>query len=71
MNRTLGILLTLIGVIILILSLFTYTKKKNIVDVGPIKVSVDQKQSTDWMPYTGGILFIGGVILLATSRKGR
>ena len=69
MNRTLGILLTLIGAVILILSIFTYTKKKNIVDVGPLKVSVDQKQSTGWMPYTGGILFIGGIILLAASRK--
>lgn len=71
MNRGLGMLLAVIGAVILILSIFTYTKKKKIIDAGPIQVAVDQKQSTNWMPYAGGILFAGGIILLVTSRKSR
>jgi hypothetical protein len=71
MNKGLGMLLTVIGALILILSVFTYKKKKKIIDADPIQVSIDQKQSTDWMPYAGSILFAGGIILLVTSRKSR
>jgi hypothetical protein len=69
MNRQIGIVLTLIGAVMLVLSVFTYTKKEKIIDAGPLQISVNKKQSTDWLPYSGGILFIGGIILLATSRK--
>ncbi|HJP62021.1 MAG TPA: hypothetical protein VJ844_01180 [Mucilaginibacter sp.] len=69
MNRKLGIALTVIGAIMLIVSLVTYKKKEKVVDFGPLQVSAEKRQSLYWMMYPGGILFIGGIILLATSRK--
>ena len=69
MNRKLGAALTVIGAIMLIVSLVTYKKKEKVVDFGPLQVSAEKRQSLDWMMYPGGILFIGGIILLATSRK--
>jgi len=69
MNRKLGVALTVIGAVMLIVSLVTYKKKEKVVDFGPLQVSAEKRQSLDWMMYPGGILFIGGIILLATSRK--
>lgn len=69
MNRKLGFVFTLVGAVLIILSMMTYKKKEKVIDVGPLQMSAEKSQSLDWMLYPGGILFIGGIVLLATSRK--
>jgi hypothetical protein len=69
MNRTLGIILIVIGAVMLIWTGFSYTKREKVVDAGPIQISADKQKSVNWPPYTGGILFFGGVLLIATSKK--
>ena len=69
MNRTIGIVLIIIGAAMLIWTGFTYTKKEKIVDAGPIQISADREKSVNWPPYLGGILLIGGVVIVATAKK--
>jgi uncharacterized membrane protein len=67
--KILAFVLIVIGVIMLVATGFTYTKKEKIVDAGPIQISADREKSVNWPPYAGGILIIGGVILLVTVKK--
>ena len=69
MNKTIGIIMIALGIIMLIWTGFTYTKKEKIIDAGPIQVSADRQKSVNWSPYAGGILVIGGVIVLVTAKK--
>jgi drug/metabolite transporter (DMT)-like permease len=69
MNRTIGIFLLIIGVIMLVWTGFTYTKKEKVIDAGPIQVSADRQHTVNWPPYAGGLLVIGGIILLVTGKK--
>ena len=69
MNKTLGIILIIIGAAMLIWTGFTYTKKEKIVDAGPIEISADRQKTVNWPPYLGGILLIGGIVIVATSKK--
>ena len=69
MNRTIGIILIIIGAAMLIWTGFTYTKKEKVVDAGPLQVSVDKQKSINWPPYLGGILVLGGIIVVATAKK--
>ncbi|RFZ82180.1 hypothetical protein DYU05_16300 [Mucilaginibacter terrenus] len=69
MNRTIGIVLIILGIVMLVWTGFTYTKKEKIVDAGPIQVSADKQKSVNWPPYLGGILLIGGIVLVATAKK--
>ena len=69
MNRTIGIVLIIVGIAMLIWTGFTYTKKEKVVDAGPLQVSVDKKHSVNWPPYAGGILLLGGIIIVATAKK--
>jgi uncharacterized membrane protein len=69
MNKTLGILLIVIGAAMLIWTGFTYTKKEKIIDAGPIQVSADREKTVNWPPYLGGILLVGGIVIVATSKK--
>ena len=69
MNRTIGIILIIIGAAMLIWTGFTYTKKEKVVDAGPLQVSVDKQKSLNWPPYLGGILVLGGIVIVATAKK--
>jgi uncharacterized membrane protein len=69
MNKSLGLILTVIGAILLIWTGFTYTKKEKIIDAGPIQVSADREKSVNWPPYAGGIVLLAGVVILISSNK--
>jgi uncharacterized membrane protein len=69
MNRTIGIVLIIIGAAMLIWTGFTYTKKEKIVDAGPIQISADKQKTVNWPPYLGGILLVGGIVIVATAKK--
>jgi uncharacterized membrane protein len=69
MSRTIGIIMIIIGAVMLIWTGFTYTKKEKIVDAGPLEISAEKEHSVNWPPYAGGILLIGGIVIVATSKK--
>ena len=69
MNRTIGLILIVLGVVTLIWTGFSYTKKEKVIDAGPIQVSADKEKSVNWPPYLGGILLIGGIVVVATAKK--
>jgi hypothetical protein len=69
MQKTFGLVLIAIGVIMLIWTGFTYTKRDKLVDAGPIHISADREHEVNWSPYAGGLLVVGGAILVATAKK--
>jgi hypothetical protein len=71
MNRNLGIILIVIGAIMLIWTGINYTKKEKVVDLGPLQVSVDKKETIAWPPYLGAIFLIGGIVIFVTGKKSR
>jgi len=70
MKNTAGLIMIVLGVVMLIWTGFTYTKKEKLIDAGPIQVSADKEKSVNWPPYAGGILILGGVILAVVNKKG-
>lgn len=69
MQRTIGILCVVIGIVMLIWTGFSYTRREKVVDAGPVHISADKQKSVNWPPYAGGIVLVAGVILLATGRR--
>ena len=70
MGRTIGIVLMILGIVLLVWTGFTYTKKEKIIDAGPIQVSADREKSVNWPPYAGAIVLIVGAGLFITNKKG-
>ena len=68
-TKTLGIVTAIIGVLMLIYTGFNYVTEKNVVDIGPMQMSVDQNHHVQWSPIAGAVLLIGGIILVAIDRK--
>lgn len=69
MNKTIGLVLIIVGIAMLIWTGFSYTKREKVVDAGPIQISVDKEKSVNWPPYAGGIILVAGVIVFVTSKR--
>lgn len=71
MQKSLGIVFLIVGIVMLIWTGFSYTKREKVVDAGPVHISADKHKSVSWPPYAGGILVIAGIVMLVTDRGRR
>lgn len=65
-----GIVLIVLGAVGLIYGGITYTSKKNVLDMGPIQVQVDDTKHIPVPPIAGGAALAVGIVLLFVGRKG-
>lgn len=68
--RIVAIVLIVAGVLGLVYGSFSYTKETHETDIGPIELSVKEKQSVNVPVWAGvGAIVAGGAILLFASKK--
>lgn len=70
-SRWIGLLLIVLGAIGLAYGGITYTKKRHAVDLGPLQVKVDEKESVPIPPLIGGLAIAAGVVVLALGGRRR
>jgi drug/metabolite transporter (DMT)-like permease len=68
-NKTLGIVLIVLGLFGLAWGGFTYTTRETVVDIGPIHATRDKTHNIPLPPIAGAVALIGGVVLLAAGSK--
>ena len=69
MNKTLGIILIVLGLFGLAWGGFTYTTREKVVDIGPIHATRDEQHHVPLPPIAGAVALIGGFVLLVARRK--
>jgi uncharacterized membrane protein YdcZ (DUF606 family) len=67
--KTSGIALIIIGILMIAYTGFTYFTKEKVVDLGKVEITKEKEHPVQWSPIVGAVLLVGGVILLATSKK--
>lgn len=69
--KTLAIVLIVAGVLGLAYGSFTYTKDTHSTKLGPIELSVKDKETVNIPVWAGvGAILIGGILLLVGNKKG-
>lgn len=66
-----GIILIVLGVVGLIYGGIDYTTTKNVVDMGPMHVNVDQHKQIPLSPIAGAVAVALGVVLIIFGRGRR
>ena len=69
MNKTIGIVLIVLGLIGLTWGGFSYTTREKVVDIGPIEATRDKTHHVPLPPIAGAVAVIGGVVLLAARKS--
>ena len=67
--RIFGIVLIVIGIIMAIVTGFNYKTEKNIIDAGPVKINKEETRHIGWPTYTGGLIALVGLGLVAAGAK--
>ena len=67
--KLVAILLIVVGAIGLAYGGFSYTKETHTADIGPLHLTVQEKQRVNIPLWAGIAALVGGVLLLTTSRK--
>jgi len=68
MNRTVGAILVVLGIIGLAYGGFAYTAKARIADVGLSEPTRGKTRSVPFPPLAGAIALVGGIAILMTGR---
>jgi uncharacterized membrane protein HdeD (DUF308 family) len=59
-----GVALIILGVLALAYQGITYTTREKVIDLGPLKASVDKEKSIPLPPIVGAVALAGGVVLV-------
>jgi len=65
----LGLALILAGCLALAYREIRYTRREKVLDVGPLKASMDVQDSLNIPPVVGGLIVAGGVVLVILGVK--
>jgi len=63
-TRLLGIALIILGVVAFAYQGITYTTQEKVIDVGPLKATVEKEKTIPLPPIVGAAALIGGIALL-------
>lgn len=69
MAKTIGIILVIVGIVMLVWTGFSFTKKEKVVDIGSLEITADKKEQVNWPPYVGGVILVAGIVLLIIPRR--
>ena len=70
MNKTLGVILVVLGLVGLVWGGFTYTTTEKLVDIGPIHATREKTHNVPALPpIAGAVAVIAGIVLLVTRSK--
>jgi hypothetical protein len=64
-----GVLLSVVGVIALGYEGITYTTREKVLDIGPLKASVDKKKTIPLSPALGALALVGGIVLVVVGAR--
>jgi hypothetical protein len=66
-----GLILIVIGIIGFAIGGFSFTHEKKDVDLGPLQVSHEQKQTVPIPPILSGIALVGGIALVVVGARSK
>lgn len=67
--KTIGIIIIVLGILMMVYTGFDYVTTKNVVDLGPIQINKETNHPVQWSPVIGVILLVGGIVIIATTKK--
>jgi uncharacterized membrane protein len=66
-----GIVLIVLGAVALAYQGITYTTQEKVVDLGPLKITKEEKKTVPLPPLLGGLALAAGVVLVVVGSRSR
>ena len=69
MNKILGVVLIVVGIVALAWGGFSFTTREKVVDLGPIHATRDKNHSVPLSPIAGALALVGGIALVTVGKN--
>ena len=69
MQKSIGLVLASLGLLMIAYTGFSYVTTKKVVDLGPIQIDKKESHPIQWSPIVGVALLIGGIVVVVTGKK--
>jgi hypothetical protein len=69
--KIVGIVLIVLGIVALAYGGISYTRREQVIDIGPIEATAERRETIPLPPILGGLALAGGVVLLIYGAKNR
>lgn len=66
-----GIILVLLGIVALIFGGFSFVQEETVIELGPLDVQAEERETIPLPPILGAISLIGGILLIASGSRNR
>lgn len=67
-NKTIGIALIVIGIVMTVYTGFNYVTTEKVVDIGPIEINAEKNHPVQWTPIIGVLIIVGGIIIIGRGK---
>ena len=67
--KALGIVLIVIGIVMIIFREVSFTKEKEVADIGPLELNTKEEKKVEWPTYAGIAVAVGGIVVLLTAGR--
>jgi hypothetical protein len=65
-----GVVLLAIGLLITLITGFSYFTREKMVDIGELHISANKKHHISWSPFVGiGVMVVGAAMALLSAKK--
>lgn len=68
-TRILAIVLIVVGVLMFVYPVITYTTREEVLDLGPVEVTQEERHRVPLPPILGGIAVVAGIALLVANGR--
>jgi uncharacterized membrane protein YidH (DUF202 family) len=69
MQKSIGFVLIVIGILTIFYTGFSYATTKKVVDLGSIQIDKKENHPVEWSPFFGVTLLFAGIVVFARSKK--
>jgi len=67
--KTVGIIVLALGILMTVITGFTYATKEKVIDIGKVEVSKEKQHPVYWSPITGVVLVVAGIAIVVFARQ--
>ena len=67
--KVLGIILIVVGILMAVFKEVSFTREKEVADLGPIELNKKERETVGWPTYAGIAIAVCGVVVLVASRR--
>lgn len=68
--KLIGVLLIVLGIVGLAYGGISWTRQEKVLDVGPVELSTEKRESLPLPPIAGGLCLVAGIALLVMRPRG-